>query len=80
MVTTKIYGASVSFYRKLAIYSQILNHYGFWVKILKKIKTHKNSYIGPLCITNLEYEVTTKNYGVLVCFWNKLVIFDKTVG
>jgi hypothetical protein len=43
-------------------------------------KTRKNSYMRPLCITDLEYGGTTKKYGVLVSFCRKLTIFAKTVG
>jgi hypothetical protein len=48
----KKYRVLVSFYRKLAIFA---NTYEFWEN-LKKIKTHKNSYMRPLCITDLENE------------------------
>jgi hypothetical protein len=36
--------------------------------------------MGPLWITDLQYRVTTKTYGVLVSFCPKLEIFGKTVG
>jgi hypothetical protein len=47
---------------------------------LNSFKTHKNSYTGSLWISDLQYSVTNKTYGVSVNFCPKLAIFGKTVG
>jgi hypothetical protein len=49
-VRTKKYGVSVSFYRKLAIFGKTFQQKIYF------FKTRKNSYMGPLCITDLKYE------------------------
>jgi hypothetical protein len=49
---------SLSFCLRLWILSEILNFF----------KTHKNSYMRPLRITDLQYVVTNKKYEVSVSF------------
>jgi hypothetical protein len=54
--TTTNQGGSVSFCRKLTTFGK--NHRQTLMSSeqkFKKNKTHKNSYMRPLCITNLEY-------------------------
>jgi hypothetical protein len=55
-VTIKKYRILVSFCRKLMIFSEN-DGQNLWIlsEILKKIKNHKNSYTGPLRLTDLEY-------------------------
>jgi hypothetical protein len=52
-VTTKKYGVSLSFCRKLAIYGKTV---GLHIRILSEnLKTRENSNTRPLCITDLKY-------------------------
>jgi hypothetical protein len=53
-VTTKKYSFG-KFLRKLAIFAKTVGHPWIVSKNLRNLKTHKNSYMGPLCITDLEY-------------------------
>jgi hypothetical protein len=52
-VTTQKYGVSISFCRKLTILRKTVA-YHLWI-LSDFFKTHKNSYTGPLGITDLEY-------------------------
>jgi hypothetical protein len=52
-VTTKKYGVSLSFCRKLAIYGKTV---GLHIRILSEnLKTRENSNTRPLCINDPEY-------------------------
>jgi hypothetical protein len=52
-VTTKKYGVSLSFCRKLVIYGKTV---GLHIRILSEnLKTRENSNTRPLCITDLKY-------------------------
>jgi hypothetical protein len=62
-----IFGKTISY---LWILSENLNFF----------KTRKNSYTGPLWITDPQYGGMTKKYGVSVSFCPKLAIFGKTAG
>jgi predicted secreted protein len=54
--TTKIYGVSASFCHKLSIFAETVgSHLRILSENLKILKTHKNSFTGPLRITDLEY-------------------------
>jgi hypothetical protein len=54
-VTIKKYRVSISFCPKLAIFSKTVGYIWILSENLKFFKTYKNSYAGPLCITNPEY-------------------------
>ena len=43
-------------------------------------KTHKNSYTGPLCLTDRNMGITTKKYWVSVGFGPKQATFGKSIG
>jgi hypothetical protein len=80
-VMTMNYGVLVSFCRKLSIFAKAVGKLlRILTKNLKILKTHQNSDIRPLCITDLEYKGMTKKYGVSVSFCFKLTIYGKTVG
>jgi hypothetical protein len=55
-VTTKKCGVLVSFCSKLAIFAKTVGH-NLWIlgKNWKFLKTGKNLYTGPLCITDPKY-------------------------
>jgi hypothetical protein len=58
VVTTKKYRISVSFCPKLSIFGKTIGvSVTLWIlnENLSFFKTHKNSYTGPLCITDSEY-------------------------
>jgi hypothetical protein len=53
---TKKYAVSVSFCRKIVFLVKTkAKPFGFWVEIWIFLKTHKNIYAGPLCVTDKEY-------------------------
>jgi hypothetical protein len=55
-VKSKKYRVSVSFCRKLVIFGKTVSEH-LWIlsENFKNFKTHKNSYMRPLCITDSEY-------------------------
>jgi hypothetical protein len=52
---TKKYRVLVSFCRKLMIFAKTVCHLQILSKNLEILKTHKNTYVEPLCITDPEY-------------------------
>jgi hypothetical protein len=55
--TTKKYGVSVSFFLQSGVFlvKPKAKPFEFWAEIWFFLKTHKNIYIGPLCVTDKEY-------------------------
>jgi hypothetical protein len=80
-VTIEKYWVSVSLCPELRIIAKTV---GQPLRILSKnlsfLKTCKNPYTGPLCITDPQFGDHNKKYWVSVSFFSKLVIFAKTVG
>jgi hypothetical protein len=54
-LTTKKYGVSVNFCRKLMIFAKTVGPPIDFERKMHFLKIHKNSHIGPLCVTDPEF-------------------------